>query len=414
VQLQEEEGNPAVSMQPSAQTSASGRGRSSGSGSVVVNVNGITSSNSNSRNNRNIKRGAVNGDTTLWMLLVAALGIGYAMGSISTSTSLSMSIGSIGRSAWKGITIFEEWVREIVVPIYTMGVLVYLAVRFYGNRRGKVLSSKASDSTILSAFHSSLSSFWLPPALRKLSTTTILEEEDESSDSLRTPSSPLPEQGEEEEAQQGDKPIDMTGTFKVAENNNFGEFLKAQGVPWFLCKAASKARPTHHFTHASSQKITIQIRGIIESETSYRIGGPFTETTIRGRVFQDTLSYLYDELGGATVTTTDGGGDENDGDGDQLSSSDQPNERVCVGVQTHKVAVGEGYKVQVERRIVRAGTTWVPTPEANPDGHCTYDLDTPCDFDRLFMSNKIIYDGENGEEPVIASQLFHRLDGPKD
>jgi len=397
-------------MQSSAQTSSSGPGRSSGIGSVVVNVNGITSSRSSSKNTTT--RGAVNVDTTLWILLAAALGIGYAMGSISTTSTslLSLSIGSIGRTAWKGITIFEEWVREIVVPTYTMGVLVYLAVRFYGDRRAKstVSPSKknaSDDSTMLSPFHSSLlSSFRLPPSLRKFSTMTILEEEDESSASLTPrPSSPFPEQQVEVEEEHGDKPIDMNGTFKVVDNNNFGEFLKAQGVPWFLCKAASKARPTHNFKHASSQKLTIQIRGIIESETSYRIGGSFTETTIRGRVFRDTLSYLYDEHGGTESTTI---GDENDGENQPPSSSEPP----CVGVQTQKIAMGQGYKVQVERRIVRAGTTWVPTPTANPDGHCTYNLDTPCPFDRILMCNKIVYDSENGEEPVIASQMFHRLD----
>jgi hypothetical protein len=407
-------------MQSSAQTSASDRGRSRSSGSVVVNVNEIAGSNRNSSSSKNsLKRGGVNGDTTLWMLLAAALGIGYAMGSIATTSTslLSLSIGSIGRTTWKGITIFEEWVREIVVPAYTMGVLVYLAVRFYGDKRAKSAAAALSpskknasnDSTMLSTFHSSLlSSFRLPPSLRKLSTMTILEEEDESSDSLTPrPSSPLPEQQVEEEAEeQGDKPIDMNGIYKFVENNNFDKFLKAQGVPWFLCKAASKARPTHHFKHASSQKLTIQIRGIIESETSYRIGGPFTETTIRGRVFRDTLSYLYDEHGGTENTTT--GDDENDGENQPPSSSNS--KPLCVGVQTQKIAMGQGYKVQVERRIVRAGTTWVPTTETNPDGHCTYDLDTPCDFDRLLMFNKIVYDDENGDEPVIASQIFHRLD----
>mmetsp|Transcript_17143 Transcript_17143/g.39584 ORF Transcript_17143/g.39584 Transcript_17143/m.39584 type:complete len:377 (-) Transcript_17143:207-1337(-) len=343
-------------------------------------------------------------DTRSSVSLGLALGVGYSMGSMSTAaltstpTSTSvLSLVSIGKTAWAVITILEEWVRDVIVTIYTLSVLLYLSMRLYDDWKNDKKSNPSLDSkpqaVVSSSFSLSIRS--LPPLLRRLSTSTLpVDEEKASTESLRRPppssARPAEQIEEEDEAQEGEKPIDMTGTFTVVENDNFGEFLKAQGVPWFLCNAASKARPTHNFLHLSPDKLTIQIRGIIDSETSYKIGGPYTETSIRGRVFQDSLSYLYDEIPEAAKAN-------------DLES-------ICVGVQTRKVAVGEGYEVHVERRIVRAGATWVPTSETNPDGHSTYDLDKPCDFDRLHMANKIVYKGESGREPVIASQLFHRTD----
>ena len=352
--------------------------------------------------------------------LGVALGIGYSMGSISTLTPTStpvLSLVSMGKTAWEVITIFEEWVRDVIVTVYTLSVLLYLSVRLYGDWQNETKQSRPTkqanpsldlkpQATVSSSLSLSLSS--LPTLLKRLSTYTIFEDDIKSStESLQTlpPPSELraKEVEEEDETQQGEKPIDMTGTFTVVENDNFGEFLKAQGVPWFLCNAASKARPTHKFLHASPQKLTIQIRGIIESETSYDIGGRYTETSIRGRVFQDSLSYLYDKTPGMAPA--------NDQVTESKSESEPIHEAICVGVRTCKIAVGEAYEVHVERRIVRAGTTWIPTLEGNPDGHCMYDLDTPRDFDRLHMANKIVYTGDNdGREPVIASQMFHRTD----
>ena len=324
------------------------RSASASSSSIVTNMSRIGSGSGSKR------------DTPSWMFIMVALGIGYVMGS-----SFPLSLATIGRSSWKGIIVLEEWVREVVVPCYTLSALLYLLLRNHNDSKEGTTSSSSFGSSLSSSLRKL-------PALRILSSLTASSEEE--AESLAT--SPL-----KEEEDEGEKPIDMNGTYKVVENNNFGEFLKAQGVPWFLCNAASKARPTHQFTHASSKKLTIKIQGIIESQTSYQINGPHTETSIRGRVFQDSLSYLHE-----------GNNDNN----------------ACVGVRTRKIAVGEGYMVQVERRVIRAGRTWEPTPEENPDGHCTYDLDTVCDFDRLIMTNKVVYDGD--EEPVIASQLFHRTD----
>ena len=229
---------------------------------------------------------------------------------------------------------------------------------------------------------------------------TIAEEDDEGesleSRTLRS-SSPLQQQQRQQSVDEPPPPIDLNGSFRVVDNHNFGEFLRIQGVPWFLCKAASKARPTHTFHLSTYSKLTIQIKGIIESETDYTIGGPYTETSIRGRVFRDTVRYLYD------------GGGETENNNTNNSNTDN---RCCVGLKTIKVTVGEGYSVHVLRRVIPAGTTWVP-----PEGYHKYDLDVPFQRDRLLMMSKIVYDDNNDggknsdpstKEGVMATQLFHK------
>jgi len=88
-----------------------------------------------------------------------------------------------------------------------------------------------------------------------------------------------------------DGEVNLSGSYKLVKNDNFDGFLEVQGVPWALRRAADAARPTHTITH-SGKTITIQIRGIIESETTYQIDGPPVETNIRGRVFRDQMKYL--------------------------------------------------------------------------------------------------------------------------
>ncbi|OEU06561.1 hypothetical protein FRACYDRAFT_254414 [Fragilariopsis cylindrus CCMP1102] len=260
---------------------------------------------------------------------------------------------------------------------------------------------------------------------------------------------------EEEEDETGDDdnddnklplpPINMTGSYKVIANQHFDEFLKAQGVPWFLCNAASKARPTHTFTHSSSSSsttnnlITIHIKGIIDSETTYDIGsGSYNITTIRGRTFHDTVTYLYDdneeaenenenendeeendEIASNTSITSSDDSDRIIDKHDSSSSSsnnNNKNKKNCIGIQTHKLAIGEGYKVHVQRRFIKAGTTY-NSPTTSTDGSSTstttnkdhtYDLQDLCNNDRLLMLNKIIFDDPT-KETVIASQLFHKI-----
>ncbi len=93
------------------------------------------------------------------------------------------------------------------------------------------------------------------------------------------------------------QPIDMSGAYQLVSNDNFDEFLIAQGVPWVLARAADNARPIHRITHVG-RRITIKIEGIIESSSTYTIDGPPVETLVRGRLFADQVTYLtVQELG---------------------------------------------------------------------------------------------------------------------
>lgn len=94
---------------------------------------------------------------------------------------------------------------------------------------------------------------------------------------------------------QTQQPIDMTGTYQLISNQGFEEFLAVQGVPWALRRAANAARPIHRITH-KGHELTIQIQGIIESQTTYFINGPPVETNVRGRIFEDVVEYMEDGI----------------------------------------------------------------------------------------------------------------------
>lgn len=142
--------------------------------------------------------------------------------------------------AWQSI------VNTLLVPIYSIAVFLYLVSRIWT----RMLEAKRQK--------------------RKLVPKAIVP-------------SPITPQEEGK--------VNMNGSFKLVKNDNFDGFLAAQGIPWALRRAADQARPTHVFTHAGDE-ITIKITGIIESQTTYIIGGPPKETCIRGRVFSDTLEYI--------------------------------------------------------------------------------------------------------------------------
>jgi hypothetical protein len=142
--------------------------------------------------------------------------------------------------------------------------------------------------------------------------------------------------------------VNMNGAFKLVKNDNFDGFLAVQGVPWALRRAADQARPVHRFIH-SGNTITIHIQGIIESQTTYEIGGHPKETNIRGRIFRDVISYL------------------DSGDG------------IC----SQKKAVTEDYDIIVTRRL-------------SPD--------------RMSLTMTSRAEFLDGREPVEAIQLFERID----
>lgn len=154
---------------------------------------------------------------------------------------------------------------------------------------------------------------------------------------------------EEAEEANAPQPVDMTGIYKLVENENYEDFLAAQGVPWALRAAADKARPTHKFTHKGNI-LLVQIKGIIESESKYHIGGPPTETAVRGRQFRDTMTYLDDKT----------------------------------GVQTLKRAINDGYTVRVCRRL-------------SPDKST------------LTMTSTVYFD-EESKESVECRQILKKID----
>jgi hypothetical protein len=114
------------------------------------------------------------------------------------------------------------------------------------------------------------------------------------------------------------QPINLTGVYKLISNTNYEEFLAAQGVSWALRRAANQARPIHRITHIGNT-LTIQIQGIIESQTTYIINGPPVETNVRGRLFLDQAKYIDN------------------------------------GIQVFKTAVEEDYDVTVTRELSEDG-----------------------------------------------------------
>ena len=146
----------------------------------------------------------------------------------------------------------------------------------------------------------------------------------------------------------GTQRVDMTGAYQLVENHNFEQLLAVQGVPWALRRAANKLRPIHRFTHVKND-LTIKVEGIIETQSSYVIGGPPVTCEIRGRKFQDTLEYLSD------------------------------------GIQTLKHAVDDGYTIIVSRRLSKDRKT-------------------------LTMTSTVKF-GDPSKEEVQATQIFQLMAG---
>jgi len=58
------------------------------------------------------------------------------------------------------------------------------------------------------------------------------------------------------------KQIDLTGSYRLAKNDGFKDFLAAQGVNYVLRTAADKAVTCHHVTH-NDTTLRIRVSGII-------------------------------------------------------------------------------------------------------------------------------------------------------
>lgn len=212
----------------------------------------------------------------------------------------------------------QNTIQQYLVPSYTTVVLLYLAYSAFRIPLEPLLNSIKSI-------------FVKPP------TTPPLPAE------VRT--APIASTVAESE----DQPFDISGAYKLRSNDNFDGFLAVQGVPWALRRAANQARPLHRITHRGSI-LTIKIEGIIESQTTYIINGPPVETNVRGRVFEDTVSYLEDG---------------------------------AVGIVVRKKAITENYDVSVERRLSEDKT-------------------------RITMTSRATF--RDGKEPIQCIQVFERIE----
>ena len=210
--------------------------------------------------------------------------------------------GSLSLDDWRRL------VNEILIPLYCFGVAWYILLRFYYVVVEPRLVASVKNQ--------------LAPQVPSIN---------------------------EAKAALAPQPVDMTGTFKLVENDHFEALLAAQGVPWALRSAANRARPTHRIMHKGNL-LTIKIEGIIESQSTYEINGNPTESAVRGRVFRDHVTYLEDNS----------------------------------GIQTLKRAVNDGYTVKVCRRL---------TPDQS----------------KLTMTSAVTFDDES-KEAVECTQIFERLE----
>ena len=174
----------------------------------------------------------------------------------------------------------------ILVPLYGVCVFLYL-----GRLLQKAIHARNEKKPALSLSQSPS----IPPPLPSVAAIS------------ETSSTLTPEDGGK---------VNMSGSYLLVRNDNFESFLEVQGVPWALRRAANQARPIHQITHVG-KSVTIQIKGIIESQTTYQIDGPPVETNVRGRVFRDQMTYL--------------------------ESGD--------GIRVSKTAITENYDITVTRRL---------------------------------------------------------------
>ena len=220
-------------------------------------------------------------------------------------------------------------INSFFVPLYVAWVILILSLRY--------MNDKATEAAIIDA---------------------QIEEQRQKDLAISTTSSTadghIGRGGVLQESEsQISQPINMSGSYQLVKNVNFEAFLATQGVPWALRGAANRARPKHIITHVGNS-ITIQICGIIESSTTYEINGPPNRCNVRGRVFEDTVTYL------------------NDG----------------TGIQTLKHAIYDHYKISVVRQL-------------SPD-KSKLTLTSTATFDENYV------DGPN-KEPIQSIQFFERI-----
>jgi hypothetical protein len=191
-----------------------------------------------------------------------------------------------------GVLYYLQWLianaESLLVTSYAFAVLFYLSwVAFWKQlepKKKRILVPAQETTT------------FPEPAATVISTTVTPILDEAAAISL-----PLPPTDNDDLSQQQPVVVDLTGVYKLISNDGFEDFLAVQGVPWALRRAANQARPVHRITH-NGNTLTIKIEGIIESQTTYTIGGQPVETNVRGRIFEDSVAYLNDGRAGVLVS----------------------------------------------------------------------------------------------------------------
>jgi hypothetical protein len=111
---------------------------------------------------------------------------------------------------------FQAGVESVLVPAYTLAVLLYLTVVAYSKHFQPFLlqREKRKSRAIRPA---------LPVSIPKVQVPSLLEEDEEP------------------------QPIDLTGAYKLISNDGFEKILEVQGVPWPLRRYA-KAEIENEYT----------------------------------------------------------------------------------------------------------------------------------------------------------------------
>jgi len=109
--------------------------------------------------------------------------------------------------------------------------------------------------------------------------------------------------------------LNMTGNYQLVSHENFEEFLGTQGVPKMFQGLACKSRPIHRIVHTKRNHrtpttttietnpqqydtVSIKAEGIVDTYVEYNLDGPAIVTKIKGKPYEDTMTYLtYEEMG---------------------------------------------------------------------------------------------------------------------
>ncbi|KAL7562836.1 hypothetical protein ACA910_002455 [Epithemia clementina (nom. ined.)] len=276
-------------------------------------------------------------------------------------------VGQCIQGGWDAV--FDS-LEQLVVPFYTGLVVLYLLLllvagpleTMYQWMTGNLSSSSSAirTTTTRRKTRARQEETLVTPAKRQTKENDDLDEvpilvseEDQQVDSapavVLKEAIKVPQSQEQAQTQ----PFDLSGAYKLIRNENFDGFLAVQGVPWALRQAANQARPIHRITHIGNQ-LTIKIEGIIESQTTYTIGGPPVETNVRGRIFRDVVQYW------------------------------SSGETACPvrGIVVSKTALTENYDVTVQRVL-------------SEDGQ------------EIHMTSRAVF--RDGREPVQCKQRFQRI-----